>query len=79
MNEVPETSEAMTVTSCKSFSGPFFSVRVTGPSAFIQVMVNGLPSSTVNSVLVSLGCARAAAAKAITVATENFMVMIMWA
>lgn len=53
----------MVLTVWRSSEGPSLRVRVTGPAASDQVMVKGLPTATLNCVLVRMTLAKAALTK----------------
>jgi hypothetical protein len=74
MKLVPVCPEAMTSTVFKTFAGPFFRVRVTGPDAPVQVMFKGVPALTPTNdcgVLVIWTALTRAMAAAATTANEN--------
>lgn len=78
VNEVVVTPEAMSLTGTMVLAvGPSTRVRVTGPTASLQVRVKGMPSFTSNSRLLKEGLARPTAARTPTMAAmENFIVNV---
>lgn len=63
---VPESPVAITMTVCRSMSGPFISVRVTGPLFPCQLMVYGSFGRKTYSSFVKATAARATAARCST-------------
>ena len=60
---VPESPVATTITDCRSMSGPFINVIVTGPLFPCQVMVNGSLGRITYSSFVKTTAARASVAR----------------